>query len=143
MRIGFANGCFDCFHPGHDHFLRQARATCDWLIVAVNSDASVRRLKGPDRPVKSLQERMLDIDRTGCAQAIIPFGGDPIPLLDQILPDVLIRGEDQSGEGIGYAKHFVRILRLQGYSTTARLVQRGYSMHECRKNPEDQQHATK
>ncbi len=118
MKVGFVNGCYDGLHPGHDHFLRQARTLCDWLIVAVNSDESIRRLKGASRPFKPLAQRMLDLDRTSCAAAIIPFEGDPIPLLDQIRPDVLIRGEDQSDEGHDFAREFVRVPRLHGYSTT-------------------------
>jgi rfaE bifunctional protein nucleotidyltransferase chain/domain len=116
--IGFTNGCYDGLHPGHDHFLRQARALCDWLIVAVNSDESIRRLKGAQRPINPLMQRLLDLDRTYCPAAIIPFEGDPIPLLRQIRPHVLIRGWDQSDEGREYAQDFVRIPRLQGYSTT-------------------------
>jgi cytidyltransferase-like protein len=118
MRVGFCNGCWDNLHPGHDFFLRRAREHCDWLIVAVNSDESIRRLKGATRPFRPLAQRMLDLDRTCCAAAIIPFEGDPIPLLDQIQPHVLIRGEDQSSEGHEYAVDFVRIPRLNGYSTT-------------------------
>ncbi len=119
MKIGFTNGAFDDLHPGHDHFLRQAHDLCDWLIVAVNSDESIRRLKGVERPVKPLAQRILDLDRTCCPAAIIPFEGDPIPLLDQIRPHVLIRGEDQSDEGREYAQELVRIRRLVGYSTTS------------------------
>lgn len=119
MIIGFTNGCFDGLHPGHDHFLRQARAICDWLVVAVNSDESIRRLKGASRPFKPLAQRMLDLDRTCCPAAIIPFDGDPIPLLKQIRPHVLIRGWDQSDEGKEHAQHFVRSSLLEGYSTTA------------------------
>lgn len=118
MRVGFANGCFDGLHPGHDHFLRWAHDICDWLIVAVNSDESIRRLKGASRPFRPLAQRMLDLDRTCCPAAIIPFDGDPIPLLDQIRPDVLIRGEDQADEGRDFAHELVRVPRLHGYSTT-------------------------
>lgn len=118
MRVGFCNGCFDGVHPGHDHFLRRAHELCDWLIVAVNSDESIRRLKGANRPFRPLAQRMLDLDRTCCAAAIIPFEGDTLPLLEQIRPHVLIRGEDQSSEGHEYAVEFVRIPRLKGFSTT-------------------------
>lgn len=118
MRIGFANGCFDQLHTGHRFFLREARKHCDWLIVAINTDESIRRLKGDGRPLKPLRERVLDLYMSGYANSIIPFTGDPRPLLLEIPVNVLIRGEDQSEEGRSNLHEFVRIPRLQGYSTT-------------------------
>lgn len=119
MRIGFANGCFDKLHQGHRFFLEYAREYCDWLIVAVNADYSVRGRKGPERPFLDLHTRIRDLRSTMLVDAIIPFSGDPGPLLQQIRPDVLLRGEDQTTEGYEYAGKFIRIPRLQGFSTTA------------------------
>lgn len=121
MRIGFVNGCFDGLHTGHRFFLREARKHCDWLIVAVNSDDSVRRLKGEKRPGRSLAGRLNDIYMAGFANAVIPFEGDPAPLIRAIQPHVLIRGEDQTLEGsdeMPENSSTVRIPRLHGYSTT-------------------------
>ena len=92
-RVGFTCGCFDHFHAGHKRFLDLARATCDLLIVAVNTDASVTRLKGVDRPAWRLATR-LAIVRQYC-DAAIPFEGDEEPLLAAIRPAVLYRGFDQ------------------------------------------------
>ena len=118
MRIGFCNGCFDKLHHGHRFFLEYAREYADWLIVAVNSDESVRGRKGEERPFLSVYERMRDLKSTGLADAIIPFNGDPIPLLLAIRPHALIRGEDQSDEGREYAQRVFRVPRLHGFSTT-------------------------
>lgn len=118
MRIGFVNGCFDGLHTGHRFFLRESRKYCDWLIVAVNTDESIRELKGEGRPINILRQRILDLYMCGFANAVIPFTGDPVPLIEQLPISVLIRGEDQSDEGRVYAGEFVRIPRLHGYSTT-------------------------
>lgn len=118
MLIGFANGCFDRLHNGHRFFLQYAREYCDWLIVAVNSDESVRSQKGPERPFNDLAMRMRDLKATALVDAVIPFQGDPVPLLHQIRPDVLLRGEDQKPEGFEFVTHLIRIPRLRGFSTT-------------------------
>lgn len=118
MIVGFCNGCFDRLHRGHRFFLEYARDYCDWLIVAVNSNEWVKAHKGAARPFCDIAMRMRDLRATTLPDAIIPFNGDPVPLLQQIRPDLLSRGEDQSGEGHEFADRVVRVPRLQGFSTT-------------------------
>lgn len=117
MRVGLVNGCFDGLHPGHVFFLERARKECDWLIIAVNSDASVKRLKGKDRPYRDLETRMRGLACSAYPQAVIPFDGDALVLALAIVPDVIIRGEDQREECPSDIE-LVRVPRLQGFSTT-------------------------
>lgn len=97
MKVGFCHGCFDLLHEGHLHFLQRASQACDYLIVAVNNDDSVVRLKGPMRPVHSLDERIGQMLARASAwiEAVIPFDGAKGILLMQIKPDVYIHGYDQ------------------------------------------------
>ena len=92
MIVGFTNGCFDVFHQGHDHYLRQCKAACNYLIVAVNSDAYCREVKGADRPVWNWRRRMQYV-RTLC-NAVIPFEGRWEKLVLEIRPDVIFQGEE-------------------------------------------------
>jgi D-beta-D-heptose 7-phosphate kinase/D-beta-D-heptose 1-phosphate adenosyltransferase len=119
MKIGFTNGCFDHLHEGHKYLLEQARTHCDYLILAINSDPSVRFLKGPGRPIHPLADRIGEI-QAQCGpwvDAIIPFDGAVLPLIETIRPDVIIRGEDQGYEGSELVR-IVRVRRLPGHSTT-------------------------
>ena len=94
-RVVLTNGCFDILHPGHIRYLRQARALGDRLVVLVNSDASVRRLKGPERPVNGLQHRMDMLAALECVDWVSFFEDDtPRDVICQILPDVLAKGGD-------------------------------------------------
>ena len=91
--IGFTNGCFDVLHAGHMHFLRQLQQYCDFLIVAVNDDASVQRLKGDGRPVQSLEQRCAALYSTDLVDAIVIQHEDtPHRLLSAIQPNVLLKG---------------------------------------------------
>lgn len=119
MKIGFVNGCFDIFHDGHKHFLRKARTYCDYLIVAVNDDQSIKRLKGEGRPKWPLFCRMSHV--RNYADAVIPFDGNPVPLVVAIRPDILIRGEDQTTQPQEWGERMTLIVieRLKGISTTA------------------------
>lgn len=118
MRIGFCTGCFDTFHDGHRHFLWGALAHCSKLIVAVNDDASVKTLKGEDRPVEPLWMRMSNVRREiGLYDAVVPFNGQHLQLAAVINPDVIIRGWDQDSENSGTIP-VVRISQLPGFSTT-------------------------
>lgn len=101
MRIGFANGCWDLLHEGHRHFLTECRLHCNYLIVAVNSDAYCRRVKGADRPYDPLERRMLHV--RAFAEAVIPFEGREEKLLMEIRPDVIFKGSDHSPELSHYA----------------------------------------
>ncbi|MDZ5650620.1 D-glycero-beta-D-manno-heptose-7-phosphate kinase [Nitrospirillum sp. BR 11828] len=95
LKVGFTNGCFDLIHPGHVQLLAAARATCDRLIVGLNSDASVRRLKGPERPIQDERSRAIVLAAFGSVDAVALFEDDtPLALITEILPDVLIKGAD-------------------------------------------------
>lgn len=93
--IVMTNGCFDLLHAGHVHYLTQARQLGDRLIVAINDDDSVRRLKGPPRPLNSLAHRAAVLNALECVDWVIPFSEDtPANLICQILPDILVKGGD-------------------------------------------------
>jgi D-beta-D-heptose 7-phosphate kinase/D-beta-D-heptose 1-phosphate adenosyltransferase len=95
FRIGFANGCFDLLHPGHVSLLNQARTRCDKLIVGLNSDASVSRLKGPDRPVQPEANRAAVLGSLASVDLVIIFGEDtPLELIRTLKPDLLVKGAD-------------------------------------------------
>src|SRR5262245_8679305 len=94
-RVGFTNGCFDLLHPGHVSLLNEAKAACDRLIVAVNSDESVRRLKGSGRPVQHETARAVVVASLGMVDLVVVFSeDDPLRLLGLLRPDVLIKGAD-------------------------------------------------
>ncbi len=93
--VGFTNGCFDLLHPGHISLLRQARQACDRLIVGLNSDASVRRLKGPDRPVQTDAARAQVLASLETVDLVVLFGDDtPVRLIEALRPDLLVKGDD-------------------------------------------------
>ena len=95
LKVGFANGCFDLIHPGHVHLLRAARAACDRLVVALNTDASVRRLKGPSRPVQSEVARTTVMASLAPVDLVTTFDQDtPLELIRKLRPDVLVKGSD-------------------------------------------------
>jgi D-beta-D-heptose 7-phosphate kinase/D-beta-D-heptose 1-phosphate adenosyltransferase len=95
LRVGFANGCFDILHAGHVALLAAARRRCDRLVVALNTDASVARLKGPARPVNGLADRASVIAALAAVDAVTSFAEDtPLDLIRAVLPDVLIKGAD-------------------------------------------------
>jgi D-beta-D-heptose 7-phosphate kinase / D-beta-D-heptose 1-phosphate adenosyltransferase len=131
LRIGFTNGCFDILHPGHVKLLTAARATCDRLIVGLNSDASVKRLKGADRPVQNERARSEVLAALEAVDLVVLFDEDtPLNLITQIKPGVLVKGADYTREQVvgheiveahGGEVRLVEI--LQGFSTTS-LVER-------------------
>jgi len=95
LRVGFTNGCFDIVHAGHVALLAAARAQCDRLVVALNDDAGVRRLKGPQRPVNPLADRAAVIAAVEAVDAVISFAEEtPIELIRRLKPDVLVKGGD-------------------------------------------------
>lgn len=124
--VGVTNGCFDILHPGHLSLLRQARAQCDRLIVALNSDESVRRLKGSQRPIQSQNARAAVVAAHECVDHVLIFDTDtPLDVIVALRPDVLIKGADYSeDEVIGAAEvkatgGRVVLAKLEaGYSTT-------------------------
>ncbi len=101
LSVGFANGCFDILHAGHVAMLAQAAAGCDRLVVALNSDASVARLKGPSRPVNRLEDRAAVIAALRQVAAVTSFSEDtPLATITALLPDVLIKGADYTAETV-------------------------------------------
>lgn len=100
-RIVFTNGCFDILHVGHVQYLRDAKAYGDVLIVGVNDDASVRRLKGPTRPVNPVEDRMGVLAALEMVDAVCSFGEDtPKEIIERITPNVLVKGEDWRDKGV-------------------------------------------
>ncbi|MGK7313250.1 MAG: D-glycero-beta-D-manno-heptose 1-phosphate adenylyltransferase [Candidatus Longimicrobiales bacterium M2_2A_002] len=94
-RVIFTNGCFDILHRGHVEYLYAARALGDRLVVGVNTDDSVARLKGPSRPIVPLEDRLYVLAGLGCVDAVTPFAEDtPRALIADLLPDVLVKGGD-------------------------------------------------
>jgi D-beta-D-heptose 7-phosphate kinase/D-beta-D-heptose 1-phosphate adenosyltransferase len=101
LRIGFTNGCFDILHSGHISLLAAAKSQCDRLIVALNSDQSVRRLKGQSRPINSLRYRAEVIAAIRHVDCVMAFDEDtPVEVLRRIMPDVLIKGSDYSEDQV-------------------------------------------
>jgi D-beta-D-heptose 7-phosphate kinase/D-beta-D-heptose 1-phosphate adenosyltransferase len=101
LRVGFTNGCFDILHRGHIVYLAQARAWCDRLIVGLNTDRSVRALKGEGRPVNDLESRALVLAGLRSVDLVVPFDDEtPIALIQAARPDVLIKGSDYSLDGV-------------------------------------------
>ncbi len=95
LRVGFTNGCFDILHRGHVAYLARARSWCDRLVVGLNSDASVRALKGEGRPVNDLEGRALVLAGLGCVDLVAPFDAPtPLALIEAVRPDVLVKGAD-------------------------------------------------
>ena len=125
-RLVFTNGVFDLIHPGHVDVLMGARLAGEHLIVAVNSDESVRRLKGPTRPVRSEAERAFVLAAFEMVDCVVVFGQDtPLELVELLRPDVLVKGGDYSEETIVGAREVrgwggdVRVIPLTpGQSTT-------------------------
>ena len=125
-RVVFTNGCFDLLHPGHIRILESARALGDILIVGINSDASVRTLKGPGRPVISALERAEILASLECVDAVLIFD-EPTPqrVIAALLPDVLVKGGDWPGDQIvgreeveAAGGKVLRVDVLPGFSTT-------------------------
>jgi len=127
LRVGFTNGCFDLLHPGHVQCLEQAREACDRLIVGLNSDASVRRLKGETRPVNSLDARAAVLAGLSSVDVVVAFDDDtPEGLIKALWPDVLIKGGDYREDAIvgadfvsSYGGEVLRTDFIAGHSTTA------------------------
>ncbi|WP_296167715.1 D-glycero-beta-D-manno-heptose 1-phosphate adenylyltransferase, partial [uncultured Brevundimonas sp.] len=101
LKVGFTNGCFDILHRGHVAYLAQARSWCDRLVVALNTDASVRALKGEGRPINDLDSRAVVIGGLQSVDRVTAFD-DPTPLalIERLRPDVLIKGADYTREGV-------------------------------------------
>jgi D-beta-D-heptose 7-phosphate kinase / D-beta-D-heptose 1-phosphate adenosyltransferase len=95
LKVGFTNGCFDLLHPGHVALLRQAKAACDRLVVALNSDISARRLKGPNRPMQDVNTRAMVLAPLAAVDLIVIFDEDtPLELIRALRPQLLVKGAD-------------------------------------------------
>jgi len=124
--IVMTNGCFDILHAGHVHLLREAKKLGDVLVVAINSDVSVTRLKGPSRPVVRLIDRLAVLDAIEYVDYVVTFvGDDPARIICEISPDVLVKGEDYADKRISGSECVldnggrVEIIKfLEGRSTT-------------------------
>jgi rfaE bifunctional protein nucleotidyltransferase chain/domain len=100
-RVVFTNGCFDLLHPGHVRYLEAARALGDVLVVGVNDDDSVRRLKGPGRPILDLAERAEVLAALSAVDHVVAFAEDtPLRLIDVLAPDLLVKGADWAPDEI-------------------------------------------
>lgn len=125
-RTVFTNGCFDILHAGHVSYLKKARELGDRLVVGINSDESVRRLKGNERPINKLEDRVAVLSALDCVDEVIPFEEDtPLELIKRVHPDVLVKGDDYTVENIvgadfvlSYGGDVKTIPLLQGRSTT-------------------------
>jgi D-beta-D-heptose 7-phosphate kinase/D-beta-D-heptose 1-phosphate adenosyltransferase len=132
-RVAFTNGCFDLIHPGHVSLLSQARGAADRLIVGLNSDASIRRLKGPDRPVQNETARGIVLASMSAVDLVLLFDEDtPIELIRAIRPDVLVKGADYRIDQVVGAdvvqSHGGRVMLadlLAGHSTTGTIARAG------------------
>lgn len=125
-RVVFTNGVFDILHPGHVRYLQQARALGDLLVVGLNSDASVRGNKGPDRPINSEAERAEILEALECVDAVTVFEEEtPAEIIRAIQPDILVKGADWAENAIvgrdtveARGGRVVRVPIEQGFSTT-------------------------
>jgi len=101
VKIVFTNGCFDLIHRGHIEYLNHAKSLGDILIIGLNSDDSVQRLKGVDRPINYQQDRAIVLDNLKCVDYVCIFGEDtPYELIKIIQPDILVKGGDWAVEDI-------------------------------------------
>jgi len=125
----FTNGCFDLIHAGHIASLEKARSFGDFLFLGLNSDASVRRLKGPSRPVSKAAERAVVLAALAAVDAVIVFSQDtPRELIKALRPDVLVKGADYRNAAVAGAEFAGRVALiplLKGRSTTALLRKLG------------------
>lgn len=126
-KVVFTNGCFDLLHPGHLQYLSEARDCGDMLIVGLNDDTSVRRLKGEGRPIREVWERALMLAALQMVDAVVVFGEDtPLELIKYLQPDVLVKGGDYTLENIVGAREVLesngtvkQLSFVEGYSTTS------------------------
>jgi rfaE bifunctional protein nucleotidyltransferase chain/domain len=124
-KIVFTNGCFDVLHPGHIELLRHARSLGDVLVLAINSDTSVRRLKGPERPIFPESERAEILSALEMVDYVVIFEEDtPLEAILRIRPDILVKGADWtnnivgSSEVQGWGGKVVALPLVEGHSTT-------------------------
>jgi len=130
LKVGFTNGCFDLLHPGHLSLIRQAHATCDRLIIGMNSDSSVQRLKGENRPVQNENARAAVLASLADVDNVVVFGEDtPIELIKAIRPAILVKGADYTVDKVvgaelvqSWGGQVVLANLIDGQSTTATIA---------------------
>jgi len=125
-KVSFTNGCFDILHPGHLFSLAQTAKEADYLLVGLNSDASVKKLKGPERPINNTESRASILANLVLVDVVVVFEEDtPLQLIQTLLPDVLVKGGDYTIDTIVGAKEVIAnggkvIINpiVEGFSTT-------------------------
>lgn len=125
-KLVFTNGCFDLLHVGHVRYLQQARQLGDLLFVGVNADASVKRLKGPERPIQNESDRAEILSALGCVDFVSIFDEDtPENLIQAVRPDILVKGGDWAIDQIlggtfvqSYGGKVMSLVLVEGKSTT-------------------------
>lgn len=121
-KIVFTNGCFDILHRGHVEYLQKARELGDLLILGLNSDLSVKKLKGENRPINNEEDRAIVLSSLECVDYITIFNEDtPLELIKIVKPDILVKGGDYKIENVvgrEFAKETILIDFVDGYSTT-------------------------
>jgi D-beta-D-heptose 7-phosphate kinase/D-beta-D-heptose 1-phosphate adenosyltransferase len=130
-RVVMTNGCFDILHAGHVAYLEEAKSLGDRLVVAVNDDDSVRRLKGESRPINALDDRLLVLAGLAAVDWVIPFSEDtPAELIAAVLPDVLVKGGDYEPDQIAGGRDVlqnggeVRVLSFRDGHSTSRIIEK-------------------
>ena len=126
-KISFTNGCFDILHPGHLFSLKQAADEADFLIVGLNSDASVKKLKGPSRPINNTKSRAIVLANLILVDAVVVFEEEtPLELIKALLPDVIVKGGDYTIDEVVGGKEVIAnggkvIINpiVEGFSTTS------------------------
>ena len=134
-KIVMTNGCFDILHPGHVSYLENARKLGDRLIVAVNTDESVKRLKGESRPINDLNARMAVLAGLASVDWVVPFEEDtPQRLIGEILPDLLVKGGDYKPEEIAGSQEVwanggeVKVLNFENGCSTTNVIKKIQSL---------------
>jgi D-beta-D-heptose 7-phosphate kinase/D-beta-D-heptose 1-phosphate adenosyltransferase len=134
LKVGFTNGCFDLLHPGHVELLKNARAACDRLVVALNCDLSVRRLKGPARPVQNEHARSMVIAAIDGVDLVTLFAEDtPLRLIEVLKPDVLVKGANYTAATVVGADFVLAhggklvLVPLEGEHSTTSIIERALS----------------
>ncbi|MCX7758195.1 MAG: D-glycero-beta-D-manno-heptose 1-phosphate adenylyltransferase [bacterium] len=129
--IGFTNGCFDIIHKGHITYLYQSKEYCDILVVAINTDESIKRIKGPKKPINTLEDRMIVIASIEVVDFVIPFEEDtPISLIEYLKPDVYFKGGDYDNKAIPELKIIekykivYRVLPFVPDSSTTKIIRK-------------------
>ena len=138
-KVVFTNGCFDILHAGHVRYLKKARSLGDVLVVGLNSDSSVRSIKGPARPIVPQRERSEVLAALECVDYVVLFSGPtPLKLIEAIKPDVLAKGADWAARDIVGADivknsggRLARITLVKGRSTT-NIIRRVLELHKSR-----------